>query len=103
LVLGVDSDLVNTWTGIVADLAPENGNLDENLPPEFYAFDGAIVAKDAAARPPYLDPESESYRWYPGKLGFNIIQTLRTGQFLPDRDFPPTADLLERWTHDNGL
>lgn len=103
LALGTDTELADTWKGMVTDLAPDAGNLDENLPPEFYAFDGAVIVKDAAAKPLYLDPESESYRWYPGKLGFNIIQTLRTGQFLPDRDFLPTADLLDRWTHENGL
>lgn len=102
-MLGADPDLAETWNAIVADIVPEMANLDLRQPPELYCFDGGMIAVNPDTKPTFLDPPSESYRWYPGKLAFQIIQALSTGRFLPERDFQPTADLLERWTHDNGL
>lgn len=101
--LDIDSALRATWSDIELRLPEFARTLDPLLPPEFYAFDGATPDKDICARPAYLDFENENYRWYPGKLPYLIIQALRTRRFVPERDYGPTADLLNRWTHDNGL
>ncbi len=102
-VLGVDPDLIETWSHILVRLPAEATKLSLDLAPELYCFDGGEISDDPSAQPAFLDPDSESYRWYPGKLAFQIIQALRTRRFIPDRDFLPTVSLLDRWTHDNGL
>ena len=114
--LGIDPDYTSQWKEILKHLAPEDGDPKktealypddraELLAPEFYAFDGGLLPCDTkeGEAPAYLNPEHDSYRWYPGKLPFQIIQSLRNGIFRPERDFGPTSALLERWTHANGL
>jgi hypothetical protein len=114
--LDLDHDLATQWRTILAHLAHEDGDTgrskllypdtrSEALAPELYAFDGNLLPCGTAdgQAPAYLDPDHESYRWYPGKLPYLIMQSLRTGVFRPDRDFDHVRKLLERWTHGNGL
>jgi hypothetical protein len=114
--LDLDHDLATQWRTILAHLAHEDGDpgrskllypdtRSEALAPELYAFDGNLLPCGTAdGQPPaYLDTDHESYRWYPGKLPYLIMQSLRTGVFRPDRDFDHVRELLERWTHGNGL
>jgi hypothetical protein len=114
--LDLDHDLATQWRTILAHLAHEDGDpararllypdtRSEALAPELYAFDGNLLPCGTAdgQAPAYLDPDHESYRWYPGKLPYLIMQSLRTGVFRPDRDFDHVRKLLERWTHGNGL
>jgi hypothetical protein len=114
--LDLDHDLASQWRTILAHLAHEDGDpvrskllypdtRSEALAPELYAFDGNLLpcgTSDGQA-PAYLDTDHENYRWYPGKLPYLIMQSLRTGVFRPDRDFDHVRELLERWTHGNGL
>jgi hypothetical protein len=112
----LDHDLASQWRTILAHLAHEDGDpgrarllypdtRSEALAPELYAFDGNLLPCGTAdgQAPAYLDTDHESYRWYPGKLPYLIMQSLRTGVFRPDRDFDHVRELLERWTHGNGL
>jgi hypothetical protein len=114
--LDLDHDLASQWRTILAHLAHEDGDpgrarllypdtRSEALAPELYAFDGNLLPCGTAdgQAPAYLDTDHESYRWYPGKLPYLIMQSLRTGVFRPDRDFDHVRELLERWTHGNGL
>ena len=114
--LDLDHDLATQWRTILAHLAHEDGDTgrskllypdtrSEALAPELYAFDGNLLPCGTAdgQAPAYLDTDHESYRWYPGKLPYLIMQSLRTGVFRPDRDFDHVRKLLERWTHGNGL
>jgi hypothetical protein len=41
--------------------------------------------------------------WYFGQYPWSMMQPLRGGHFIADRDFPVFRDTVQRWRHPNGV
>jgi alpha-L-fucosidase 2 len=73
----------------------------EANPPEF--GDGRPYRLQPAKAEGKPWPPLEEFTWYFGQLPWFVMQSLRAGNFVAEKDMPAFRALVERWRHPNGL
>jgi hypothetical protein len=112
--LDADADLRAEWRDRLEHCAGDDGNpplalqgrekqCQEANPPEFgygRPYHPQPETATGAAWPPVADG---GWTWYCGQYGWGVLQRLRGGEFVADRDGPVFRKIIERWRHPNGL
>lgn len=113
-VLDTDGDLRAAWQDRLEHAAGDDGNpmpeltglekqCHEMNPPEF-GYGRPYRPQPETVEGPAWPPVGDgSWTWYCGQYGWGVMQRLRGGEFIADRDFPVYRKLIERWRHPNGL
>jgi alpha-L-fucosidase 2 len=75
----------------------------ESNPPEF-GFGRPLRPRPAAHDGrPWPASGDAAHTWYFGQYPWVVMQRLRGGEFIAERDLPVFRRLIERWRHPNGL
>jgi len=112
--LEADEELRAQWKERLDKCAPDDGKPPLTLagrekecyeanPPEFgfgRPYRPQPEAPEGASWPP---PGDGSWTWYVGQYGWGVMQRLRGGEFIAERDLPVYRAIVERWRHPNGL
>ncbi len=108
--LGADADLRAQWRERLEHCAGDDGQPPRKLeglsrlcyelsPPEFGDGRPYVPQPKKAAGAPSIEQTS----WYFGQSSWSVMQALRGGRFIAERDFPVFRQLIQRWQHPNGL
>jgi hypothetical protein len=110
-VLNVDEDLRAQWRDRLEHGAGDDGRPPLQLsgieklcyeanPPEFGFGRPYRPQPETHDGQPWPNPPTT---WYFGQYPWSVMQQLRGGGLIADRDFPVFRQLVERWRHPNGL
>ncbi len=110
-VLDVDDDLRAQWRERLEHCAGDDGRPPLELSGEEKLCWEANPPEFGRGRPYHPQPETHDdipwpgspTTWYFGQYPWSVMQRLRGGAFIADRDFPVFRALIERWRHPNGL
>ncbi len=113
-ILDTDPGLRAEWRERLDHCAGDDGKPPLNLagadkaaqeanPPEFGFGRPCRPQPERAEGAPWPPAGDGSWTWYCGQYGWGVMQRLRGGEFIADRDFPVYRKVVERWRHPNGL
>lgn len=110
-VLEADEALRAQWNDILAHAAGDDGKPPAQMTDEEKAAMELNPPEFGVGRPYRPQPETVSgdpwppmtdATWYFGQYGWGVLQRLRGGAFMADRDYPVFRKIVERWRHPNG-
>lgn len=113
--LAVDEALRSEWGDRLEHLAPPDGRPGPKRqgiakwcaacnPPEFGLGRPYRPQPEAPSGPSaFADRKNGLWTWYFGQFPWQLVRSLRQGDFVADRDLPNVRQLIERWRHPNGL
>ncbi len=113
-VLDTDADLRAEWRERLEHCAGDDGMplpvlsgmekvCYEANPPEFGVGRPYRPQPETIEGAPWPAEEDGFFSWYFGQFPWSVMQRLRAGDFVADRDFPMFRKMIERWRHPNGL
>ncbi len=109
--LNVDPDLRAAWQDRLEHCAGDAGQPPLDLKGIDRICQQANPPEFGFGRPYHPQPEQHNGQawpadpttWYFGQYPWGVMQYLRGGHFVADRDFPVFRQIAERWRHPNGL
>jgi alpha-L-fucosidase 2 len=113
-VLTCDEDLRGAWRDRLMHMAGDEGRppdtregiareCEDRNPPEL-GVGRPFSRVTGGAEGPQWPPDGDgAWTWYFGQYSWMVIQRLRQGDFVPERDFAAFARMVKRWRHPNGI
>ena len=109
--LDTDAELRTAWRDRLEHCAGDAGQTPLQLSGIDKICQEANPPEFGFGRPYHPQPEphdgnawpSDPITWYFGQYPLSVIQYLRGGHFVADRDFPVFRQTVERWRHPNGV